>query len=71
VAGELTLQNLFIHTQEWYQNKEISIHLEEPITEVNVQKKEVTSQKGKTYDYDSLLMATGGREAAPGGEGAA
>jgi nitrite reductase (NADH) large subunit len=65
VAGELTLQNLFIHTQEWYQNKEISIHLEEPITEVNVQKKEVTSQKGKTYAYDSLLMATGGQAFVP------
>jgi nitrite reductase (NADH) large subunit len=65
VAGELTLQNLFIHTQEWYQNKEISIHLEEPITEVNVQKKEVTSQKGKTYAYDSLLMATGGHAFVP------
>ena len=65
VAGELTLQNLFIHTQEWYQSKGISIHLEEPITEVDVQKKEVTSQKGKTYAYDSLLMATGGHAFVP------
>jgi len=60
VAGELTLQNLLIHTQEWYQSKGISMHLEEPIIEVNVQKKEVTSRKRKTYAYDSLLMATGG-----------
>ena len=65
VAGELTLQNLFIHTQEWYQSKGISMHLEEPITEVNVQKKEVTSRKGKTYAYDSLLMATGGHAFVP------
>jgi len=65
VAGELTLQNLTIHTLEWYQSKGISIHLEEPIIEVDVQKKEVTSQKGKTYAYDSLLMATGGHAFVP------
>ncbi len=65
VAGELTIQNLTIHTPEWYQSKGISIHLEEPITEVNVQKKEVTSQKGKTYAYDFLLIATGGHAFLP------
>jgi len=65
VAGEVTIQNLTIHTKEWYQSKGISIHLEEPITEVNVQKKEVTSQQGKSYAYDLLLMATGGHPFVP------
>jgi len=65
VAGELTVQNLTIHTREWYQSKGISIHLEEPITEVNVPKKEVTSLKGKTYAYDFLLLATGGYAFVP------
>jgi nitrite reductase (NADH) large subunit len=65
VAGEVTIQNLIIHTKEWYQSKEISIHLEEPITEVNLPKKEVTSQQGKSYAYDLLLMATGGNPFVP------
>jgi nitrite reductase (NADH) large subunit len=65
VAGEVTIQNLTIHTKEWYQGKEIAIHLEEGITEVNAQKKEITSQKGKTYAYDLLLMATGGNAFVP------
>lgn len=65
VAGEVTIQNLTIHNKEFYQNKNILLHLEEPITEVNVQKKEVTSQKGNTYAYDSLLMATGGNAFVP------
>ena len=65
VAGEVTIQNLTIHTREWYQSKEIAIHLEEGITEVNAQKKEVTSQKGKNYTYDHLLMATGGDAFVP------
>jgi nitrite reductase (NADH) large subunit len=65
VAGEVTIQNLTIHTKEWYQSKEIGIHLEEGITEVNTAKKEVTSQKGKRYTYDLLLMATGGNAFIP------
>ena len=65
VAGEVTIQNLTIHTKEWYQSKGISIYLEEPVTEVNVQKKEVTSQQGKSYAYDLLLMATGGNPFVP------
>ncbi len=65
VAGEVTIQNLTIHTKEWYQSKEIGIHLEEGMTEVNVAKKEVSSQKGKKYIYDLLLMATGGNAFVP------
>jgi nitrite reductase (NADH) large subunit len=65
VAGEVTLQNLIIHTKEWYQSKGISIHLEEPIIEVNAQKKEAASQQGKKYAYDLLLMATGGSPFVP------
>ncbi len=65
VAGEVTIQNLTIHNKEFYQNKNILLHLEEPITGVNVQKKEVTSQKGNTYAYDALLMATGGNAFVP------
>jgi nitrite reductase (NADH) large subunit len=65
VAGEVTIQNLTIHTKEWYQNKGIAIHLEEGIAEVNAEKKEVTSQKGKNYAYDLLLMATGGNAFVP------
>jgi len=65
VAGEVTIQNLTIHTKEWYQSKEILIHLEEGVNEVNVPQKKVTSQKGKTYAYDLLLMATGGNAFVP------
>ncbi len=65
VAGEVTIQNLTIHTREWYQSKEIAIHLEEGITGVNAQKKEISSQKGKNYPYDHLLIATGGYAFVP------
>ncbi|OGP65156.1 MAG: hypothetical protein A2169_09125 [Deltaproteobacteria bacterium RBG_13_47_9] len=65
VAGEVDIRNLTIHSREWYQSKEISIHLVEPITEVNTQKREALSQKGNTYTYDRLLIATGGNAFVP------
>jgi nitrite reductase (NADH) large subunit len=65
IAKEVTLQDITIHTKEWYKNKEISLHLEELITEVHPEKKEVISRKGKTYAYDLLLLATGGNAFMP------
>lgn len=60
VAEEVGIQDITIHTKEYYQSKNISLHLEEPIVEVRLEKKEVVSKKGNNYSYDLLLMATGG-----------
>lgn len=65
VAGKVTIQDITIHTKEWYQNKGISLHLEEPIAEVHHEKKEIVNQKGITYAYDLLLIATGGYAFVP------
>lgn len=65
VAGEVTIREITIHTKEFYQGKNISIHLEEPIVEVRPEKKEAISRQGKTYSYDLLLMATGGNAFVP------
>jgi nitrite reductase (NADH) large subunit len=65
VSGEVTIQSLTIHSNEYYQGKGISIHLEEPIREGYPEKKEVISKRGVTYAYDVLLMATGGTAFVP------
>ena len=65
VSGEVAIKDITIHTKEFYQNKGISLHLEEPILKVSPEKKEVTSQQGKTYSYDLLLIATGGNAFVP------
>ena len=39
VSGEVTLQSLTIHSKEYYQEKGISIHLQELIKEVYREKK--------------------------------
>jgi len=65
VAGEVTIKEITIHTKEFYQGKNISLHLEEPIVEVRPEKREAISRQEKTYSYDLLLMATGGNAFVP------
>lgn len=60
IAGEVNVQGITIHSEEFYRGKEILLHLEEKVTEVDPDKGEVKTQKRKNYPYDLLLMATGG-----------
>jgi len=65
VAGEVTIREVTIHSREFYQSKNIFLHLEEPVIEVHPEKEEAISQPGKTYPYDLLLIATGGNAFVP------
>ena len=65
VGGEVSLKDILIHSREFYQNKGISLYLEEQITGGNPEKKEVVSEKGRNYPYDLLLIATGGYAFVP------
>ncbi|MDI7258929.1 MAG: FAD-dependent oxidoreductase [Thermodesulfobacteriota bacterium] len=65
VAGEVAIKEITIHTKEFYQSKNISLHLEEPVVEVHPDKKEILSKQGMTYSYDLLLLATGGNAFVP------
>jgi len=65
IAGEIKVQDIIIHTREYYQNKKISLHLEEQAVRGNPEKREVTTRNGKSYPYDVLLVATGGYAFVP------
>lgn len=65
VAGDIKVKDIIIHTKEYYQNKKISLHLEERVTGGDPQKREITTQIGKSYPYDQLLLATGGYAFVP------
>ncbi|MDP3017605.1 MAG: FAD-dependent oxidoreductase [Deltaproteobacteria bacterium] len=65
VAGEVTTKEITIHTKEFYQGKNISLHLEEPVVEVRPERREAISKQGHTYSYDLLLVATGGNAFVP------
>ena len=65
IAGDIKIKDIIIHTKEYYQNKKISLHLEERVTGGDPQKKEIATQLGKSYPYDQLLLATGGYAFVP------
>jgi nitrite reductase (NADH) large subunit len=65
VGGEASIKDIVIHSEEFYQSKGISLHLEEKITEVHPEVREALSRKGLTYPYDLLLVATGGDAFVP------
>ena len=65
VGGEVSVTDILIHSKDFYQSKGISLLMEEKITEVHPGKREATSQKGATYPYDALLVATGGNAFVP------
>lgn len=65
IAGEVTLKEMTIHSREFYQSRNIFLHLEEPIIEIDQGKRKGISQLGKVYPYDLLLLATGGNPFIP------
>ncbi len=65
IAGEITIKEMTIHSREFYQKRDIFLHLEEPIIEIDPDKRKGRSRWGKTYPYDLLLLATGGNPFIP------
>jgi len=49
-----------MHDAAWYQEKEITVHLGAPATEIDRAAKRVTVGDSQTLAYDKLLLTTGG-----------
>lgn len=60
IANEVSIDEITIHSIEYYKNRNIFIHLEEAIVGGDLGRKELVSKKGRVYNYDLLLIATGG-----------
>ncbi len=65
LAGAVEERVLVLHRESWYEEKRIGLHLGEAIEEIDPDKREVRSAKGKRYGYDQLLLATGGHSFIP------
>jgi nitrite reductase (NADH) large subunit len=65
IAGDIAIKDLTIHTEEYYRSKGITLHLEERVTGGDAGRREVVTEKGATYPYDLLLVATGGYAFVP------
>lgn len=69
LGGKATWKSMVMHTPDWYaKERHITILTRTHVDSVDGDKKEVTAA-GKTYPYDSLVLATGGKVFIPPIEG--
>lgn len=60
-----TAEDLSMSPANWYQENHITLHLSDPVLEINRQNKTVHSQKGILQPYDYLVLATGSSAFVP------
>jgi len=65
LRGQVRREKVFMRTIEDYQRQNLDIHFETWVTEIDAQAKVVHTNRGETFAYDALLIATGGRPKPP------
>lgn len=58
--GKLPEAPIAIHESEWYEERDIDLHLNTYVTDVDADEKIVRTHAGERFAYDKLLIATGG-----------
>jgi 3-phenylpropionate/trans-cinnamate dioxygenase ferredoxin reductase subunit len=58
--GKLPEAPISIHDPDWYAERDIDLQLNTYVTTVDTDAHEVHTHAGDTYEYDKLLIATGG-----------
>jgi len=61
--GKLPEAPISIHEPEWYDERDIDLQLNTHVTDIDPDAHEIHTHNGDTYEYDKLLVATGGTPA--------
>ena len=59
LSGEKTFEEIIIHGDSWYIDNNIMLYKGHKVTEIDREKKQVTSEHGQVASYDKLIIATG------------
>jgi NAD(P)H-dependent nitrite reductase small subunit len=59
LAGEKTVKDIVLNPFEWYQEKGVKLHVNDPVVAIDRRRKTVTAKSGTVVSYDRLLLATG------------
>jgi len=65
LRGQVREEKVLMRTVEDYQKKRLEIHFETWATEIDVRAQVVRTNRGQEFEYDALLIATGGRPKPP------
>jgi NAD(P)H-nitrite reductase large subunit len=60
MKGTLPKQYTRVHDENWYDKRDIDLHLETRVENIDRSSKSVKTEAGESYEYDKLLVATGG-----------
>jgi nitrite reductase (NADH) large subunit len=61
LAGEKTVDDIMLHTREWYERHGITLHAGDPVMHIDRKRRVVRAASGKEVRYDRLLLATGSK----------
>ncbi|MDB5755054.1 MAG: assimilatory nitrite reductase large subunit [Massilia sp.] len=59
LAGENSMDDIMIHTRQWYAENRITLHAGDPVMHIDRRRRMVRSKSGRELWYDRLLLATG------------
>ncbi|MFT4868202.1 MAG: NAD(P)H-nitrite reductase large subunit [Candidatus Nanohaloarchaea archaeon] len=60
MKGTLPKQYTRVHDESWYEKRDIDLHLDTRVDKVESEKQIVETVGGESFEYDNLLVATGG-----------
>jgi NADPH-dependent 2,4-dienoyl-CoA reductase/sulfur reductase-like enzyme len=58
--GKATVDQLPLHEESFYRTNAVRVHLGAEVVDVDPRRKQIQDQDGSKYNYDKLLLATGG-----------
>jgi nitrite reductase (NADH) large subunit len=61
LAGEKTVEDIMLHTREWYAARGITLHAGDPVVRIDRKRRIVHAASGLAVPYDRLLIATGSK----------
>jgi len=59
LAGEQTVDEIVLNPMSWYAEQGITLHLGQPVTQIDRARRRVIAADGTAASYDRLLIATG------------
>lgn len=59
LAGEKNIDDIMIHTRQWYAENRITLHAGDPVVHIDRRRRMVRAKSGREAWYDRLLLATG------------
>lgn len=59
LQGDTTVNDITINDWQWYKDNGITLYAGDPVVSIDTAKQQVISEKGRTVEYDQLIIATG------------